>query len=143
MKTISGKKCLLDTNILLYAIDKKSSFHKEALLLFKKIENGDFFAFVSVQNLLEFGAVLSRGYKVPLKEVAEDMRLLLSNPKIKLIYPGPAVLPIFLRLMDKAPNVYIFGLFLTATALDNKIEVIISKDLDLKKIKEVIVYSQW
>ncbi len=140
---ISGKKCLFDTNILIFARDKTSLRHQKAVELFKDLEAGKFEAFVSYQNLLEFTAVLTRVYKISQKEVAGDLELLLSSPKIRVIYPTLATLPIFLKLLKKDTGVYVYDLYLAATAKTNGIEIIISNDNDFQKIKEVNLFNPY
>lgn len=143
MMNISGKKCLFDTNILIFARDKTSLRHQKAVELFKDLEAGKFEAFVSYQNLLEFTAVLTRVYKISQKEVAGDLELLLSSPKIRVIYPTLATLPIFLKLLKKDTGVYVYDLYLAATAKTNGIEIIISNDNDFQKIKEVNLFNPY
>lgn len=141
MMNIYGKKCLFDTNILIFARDKTSLLHEKTVKLFKDLESDKFETFVSYQNLLEFTAVLTRVYKLSQKEVSKDLELLLSSPKIRVIYPTIATLPIFLKLLKKDTGVYVYDLYLAATAKTNGIEIIISNDNDFQKIKEINLFN--
>lgn len=141
MNPIYGKKCLLDTNIFLFAYDRSSPHHQRAVRLFKDLEEERFQGYFSIQTLLEFGAVLNRGYKISMKEVKEDIELILANPKLKILYPLPSVLPIFLQLFQKEDKLYIFDLYLIATARAFNMEVIITADEDFRKIKDISVYN--
>lgn len=141
MKAIYGKKCLVDTNILLFARDKASPYHTKAANIFQMITEGKFEAYVSYQNLLEYSAVMTRLYKVSQKETASDIEMLLSYPNIKVIYPTLAASTVFLKLLKEEKGVYIFDLYLAATAISIGIKVIISDDRDFRKIKEVALFN--
>lgn len=141
MNPIYGKKCLLDTNVFLFAYDRSSPHHKQAVQLFKDLEEGKFQGFFSIQTLLEFGAVLTRGYKIAEKEVLEDIELILANPKLKILFPLPSVLIEFLRLFKRENRLYIFDLYLIATAKIFEIEVIITADSDFKTVKDISVFN--
>jgi len=63
IKLISGKRYLLDTNVLIYSVDKASPFYAKAK---KVIEIGikqNVSFVITHQNLLEYTAVLRRVYK--------------------------------------------------------------------------------
>lgn len=141
MNPIYGKKCLLDTNIFLFANDRSSVHHKKAVQLFKELEEGRFQGYFSIQTLLEFGAVLTRGYKIPKEEVEKDIKLILSNPKLKILFPLPSVLTEFLRLFGKETKLYIFDLYLIATAKIFEIEVIITADEDFRFVKDISIFN--
>lgn len=141
MNPIYGKKCLLDTNVFLFAYDRSSPHHQKAVQLFKNLEEGRFQGYFSIQSLLEFGAVLTRGYRIPKRKVAEDIKLILSNQKLKILFPLPSVLTEFLQLFGKESKLYIFDLYLIATAKIFEIEVIITADEDFKTIKDISVYN--
>lgn len=141
MNPIYGKKCLLDTNVFLFAYDRSSSHHNLAVRLFKELEEGKFQGFFSIQTILEFGAVLTSGYKITEKEVLEDTELILAHPKLKVLFPLPSLLPDFLALLNKDSHLYIFDLYLIATAKIFGIEVIITADEDFQRIKDISVYN--
>lgn len=141
MKAIYGKKCLVDTNILLFARDKASPYHHQAANIFQNIAEGKFEAYISYQNLMEYGAVLTRLYKVTQKETAKDIEMLLSDSNITVIYPSPNSAAIFLKMLKEESGVYIFDLFLAATAISAGIKMIVSDDHDFRKIKEISLFN--
>ncbi|MBV6477577.1 MAG: hypothetical protein HGGPFJEG_00316 [Ignavibacteria bacterium] len=51
------KKILLDTNVLVYSIDKNSIHHKKA---FELVNNFEYDLYTSSKNISEFLAVMSR-----------------------------------------------------------------------------------
>ena len=96
---------------------------------------------VSSQNLLELGAVLVHAFKISRQQAAKDLSLFFSDPLLEVIYPTPEVLERFFKLMKKAKELHIVDLFLLATALTHKVEILISADREFLKIKEIEVYN--
>ncbi|OGF98816.1 hypothetical protein A2153_04675 [Candidatus Gottesmanbacteria bacterium RBG_16_38_7b] len=138
---ISGKKCLIDTNIFIYAQDKKSAHFEEASKILRYLNEEKFQAFITLQNLLEYSAVLTRFYKYPKKDVVSDLKILVSNPKIVKLYPSDKTTVEFLKLMEKEPKIYIYDLYLVAYMKVYGIEVIITDDMDFKQIKDIEVIN--
>ena len=141
MKKLLNKRCLLDTNVLVSFIDKKHQYHKKASEIFEQILAGNIETFISSQNILELTAVFIHGYKKPKREVAENIELLMSDKLIALIYPSTKSLIRFLELMKKNTEIHTVDLFLISTALENDIDIIISGDKNLQKIKEIAVFN--
>jgi|GEM_PF-2144154 len=50
-------KALIDTNIMIYAKDKSSAFHKISIKFFK----GDYALFLTNKNLVEYYSAVTRG----------------------------------------------------------------------------------
>jgi len=139
IKLISGKRYLLDTNVLIYSVDKASPFYAKA----KKVveigikQNVSFV--ITHQNLLEYTAVLRRVYKIKLEEILKDIKIFTSY--FEVISPLPTTFEIFLKLLETNPKSYPFDLYLAATALDNQVFRIITanvKDFVNLGFKEVI-----
>jgi len=123
MRITYNAKYLVDTNILLYTLDKKSPFHKESVKIMNNKRRAELV--VAQQNLLELVAVLRRGFKVPLKQAIADAQIFANN--LKLIFPRPQTWLTFTGLAEKVrPTIYPFDIFLAATMLDNGIDKIIT-----------------
>ena len=136
-----GKKYLLDTNILVYSQDKKSSKNKRALEIIDELELNTENIFLTVNNLLEYSAVLTRFYKIPKKKISEDIRLFTEHPIFRIIYPSEAVTQKFINLMENNPKLYVYDLYLAAYMLVYGIETIITDDKDFEEIKGIEVIN--
>ncbi len=124
MKIISGEKYLIDTNVLVYAVDAGSPFFSKAKSLIELCrKNGGRLA-VAHQNLLEFTAVMDRVYRLPRKDILADARSF--SVHFEVIYPGPKTFQTFLGLMSGEAQLYPFDVYLAATMLDNGISRIIT-----------------
>lgn len=141
MMNISGKKCLLDTNILLFAADRGSPLHQKSKELFQQIDEDRFQAYISVQNILEFAAVLTRGYNLHQKKVKDFIDRLLSDNKITLLFPNLLAFQIFMKLLQKETGVYVFDLFLAATAKAAGVSTIVSDDDDFRNLPGFTAYN--
>lgn len=137
MKDIYGKKCLLDTNIILAARIRTDPHHIIATKIFEDIEKNIFAPFLSIQNVLEFSAVLTRVYKLSSREAARDIELIFSLPRIQVLYPTVTSRNIFIQLLSSYPNIYVFDLYLAATAISFGIDIILSNGNDFAGIKEI------
>lgn len=139
MSLISGAKYLVDTNILLYSVDRQSPFHvRSKEILETGLLQGISFV-VAHQNLVELMAVLTRGYGVERKQAVGDAQIFAS--RFDVIFPLPTTLDIFFQLIGKEKTTYPFDLYLTATMLDNQITRIITgnaKDFRTVGLEEVI-----
>jgi len=136
-----GKKYLLDTNILVYSQDKKSSKNKRALEIIDELELNTENIFLTVNNLLEYSAVLTRFYKIPKKKISEDIRLFTEHPIFRIIYPSEAVTQKFINLMENNPKLYVYDLYLAAYMQVFGIETIITDDKDFEEIKGIEVIN--
>lgn len=137
MINLSGKKCLIDTNILVAYINQSHPFHLIAKKLFKRILQKEFKPVLSSQNLLELTAVLIHAFKISQQEAVKDVELFANNPFFEIIYPNFDVLNKFFILMKKKPSIHAVDIFLIATALENGVEIIITADKQFMKVKEI------
>lgn len=139
MNLTSGAKYLVDTNILLYSVDRQSPFHVRSKEILEAGLQQDVSFVVAHQNLVEFVAVLTRGYGVERKQAVGDAQIFAS--RFDVIFPLPTTLGIFFQLIDKEKTTYPFDLYLTATMLDNQITRIITgngKDFRTVGLEEII-----
>lgn len=125
MKTILKGRYLLDTNILVYAYNQASPFHKRARELILEAVEGKFEAFLAQQNLVEFCNVLSNKFHISKASIKKDLLDITSD--ITIINPLPQTLIIFIDLFENSKLIsQTFDLYLAATMLDNDIHNIIT-----------------
>lgn len=139
MNLTSGEKYLVDTNVLVYSVDQSSSFYKKAREILERGLRGEFTLVIAHQNLIEFVAVLTRGYGVKIKNALDDAAAFVSH--FEVIFPLPTTIDVFFQLARVHKRIYAFDLYLAATMLDNKIMRIITgnaKDFAGLSFKEVI-----
>lgn len=137
MTNLKGKKCLIDTNILVAYINQGHPFHLNAKKLFKRIAEREFKPILSSQNLLELTAVLVHAFKIPQQEIIGDVELFANDPLFEIIYPNFDVLNKFFNLMKRRISIHTVDTFLIATALGNGVETIITADKQFMKVKEI------
>ena len=139
MNLTSGAKYLLDTNILVYSVDRQSPFYvRSKEILENGLRQGISFA-IAHQNLIEFVAVLTRGYGVERKQALGDAQVFAA--RFDVIFPFPTTIETFFQLADKQKATYPFDLYLAATMIDNQITRIITgnaKDFRGVGFEEVI-----
>ena len=140
MELTSQTRYLIDTNILVYSVNQQSPHYSKARKLLEDgLKQGVSFV-VAHQNLIEFVAVLTRGYSVKLKDALLDAESFAA--RFEVIAPLPATFARYARLAQKAKQtLYPFDLYLAATMLDNDVERIItanSKDFQGIGLKEVV-----
>ncbi len=89
---------LVDTNILIYAIDADSQFHERAL---KFLSNDTLRFFTTSKNISEFLVVLTRNEEIDLSsaECLEILNSLLAN--VTILYPNPMTFNVFQDLVRK------------------------------------------
>lgn len=86
---------LLDTNILIYALDKGNSFHHGATAL---ISDPSLNLFITTKNISEYFAVCSK-LNVPLKKAYGFYEQVARNTQI--LYPDNQSLSVFEQLLQK------------------------------------------
>ena len=86
------KKILIDTNILIYSIDKESVFHNKS---YEIVNSKQFDKYISSKNISEFLSVTTREtiYSLSIEEVLESLDFFISN--FTILYPSIHSLEIF------------------------------------------------
>jgi len=118
---------LIDTNILVYANNEDSEYHKVSKDLIEKAVNGDIEVALSIQNLFEFYAIITdkRRIEHPLspKYAKELIEFYKVNEFIKVIYPLPNTITTVTKLIEryKPKGQSIFDYLLVATMNDYSI----------------------
>ena len=136
---------LLDTNILVYAVNEDSKFHKAASGIHSKVLDGSIRACISVQNLIEFYSIItsSRVQKpLPAQIAFDEIDKYIADQRIKKIQFNGDALVVLRELVIKynvtAQNIY--DLKIVATMLVNNIgEIITANERDFKKFSEIKV----
>ncbi len=137
MTNLAGKKCLIDTNILVAYINQRHHLHLNAKKLFQRILNQKFKPVLSSQNLLELTAVLVHAFKISPQEAIKDVEIFTNDPTFEIIYPNLNVFNKFINLMKEKISIHTVDAFLIATALGNGVEIIITADKQFKQVKEI------
>lgn len=144
MPITSNTKYLLDTNILIYAYNRSSSFHTRAIEIILASKESANNMVVAQQNIVEFCNVLSVTYNIPYSSISEDASDMMKD--LHIITPRSTTLSLFLELLKgykQAPQ-YVFDIFLAATMFDNGIAHIITlNEKDFVGIKGISVYNPW
>lgn len=127
---------LLDTNILVYARDKDSPFHKKAKDIIHKAIKGELEACISLQNLIEFYAVVTNPKQVqnPLtpQEAKEDIEEYLSYINIKKLSIKESTVRLAIELAEKhrIAKQHIYDTQLVATMIENEVKKILTVNTD-------------
>ena len=121
---------LLDTNILVYAVDRKSTYHEPCKRIRDLAIFGEESCYLCPQVLFEFFSVVTNSKRVtnfitPSAAMGEINRYLIA-PGIKIIHPTINVFQIINELFNRHPveSREIFDLHIVATMLANNLRSI-------------------
>lgn len=138
---------LIDTNVLIYAIDEKSEFHSEAIGIFEQARKDKFIPCIAYQNILECYAIITDAKRVknPLNPVGA-LALLTNNYLDN---------PLFLKIQQRAETAKralsiavkyqlskqrVFDALLIQTMLDNGVKQIVTYNVkDFINFREIKV----
>lgn len=140
------EKVLIDTNLLVYSVNKDSVFYATTRKTLKILVERSLLLCISIQNLNEFLRVTtSKKYgSVPLsiKEATEYVNIYKNNYLI--LYPKEKALTKNLELAEKykITGSKIYDTFLVATMLENGIKTIVTNNTkDFAFYNEIGVYD--
>ncbi|MBD3365760.1 PIN domain-containing protein [candidate division WWE3 bacterium] len=128
LKEITGA-ALLDSNVLVYAVNAKSDFHGEALQVYNQLELGLFKGIVAHQNVLEATRVLTHGkYKETLSPSVALERMAPVLSLCRIVHPGYHSWRIVSELITKydLKSNMVFDAYLVATMLTNDIHRVVT-----------------
>lgn len=141
---ISSKKVLFDSNILVYAHNKRSPYFKKAKLLHEQVLAGELSAAIAQQNILEFLAIVTNPKIIPRfltpGEAVEKVRTYLESP-FEILEPNKQTLKMALDLIGqhKIKQKDIFDAYLVATMITNEVFTLYTaNDQDFKKFADKI-----
>lgn len=140
-----SKKYLIDTNILVYSINKNSDFHTQTNTLLQKLINQDYQLYTSTQNLLEFERIITHpifnkliDYRIRNKQLdfwINNLNILHEDKIVWLKY-------LELRAQLKPIGNKIFDIWLASIAISNGIHYIVTaNEKDFTNIPEIKIYN--
>ena len=132
-----NKRLLVDTNILIYAIDADSKFHEKAQ---KLILNPRYELYTTSKNISEFLVVLTRteSIKIDVIKVLKILKNLLSN--FVILYPNKESTIKFEELLKKYKprGLRIHDFEIISIGLASGIDLIVTQNIDdFKNVKEI------
>jgi predicted nucleic acid-binding protein len=136
-------KVLVDTNILIYAIDSASQFYGKSQALLDQVENGEIQVFIAEKSLYELAAVLSSPAfigKIEPNQIRQHLLYFADNSTFTILYSTPNITNtswrLFFNLSPRKNRIY--DLVLAATAIEYDIDTIYTKNVrDFESIKEL------
>ncbi len=139
---------LLDTNILVYAANKDSEFHKIAVKARDQVINGELQGCVSLQNLVEFYSIITSSKRIenpltPEVSLREISKYVKSENILKVGFSETA-LNILSELARKYKVVAqdIYDLKIVATMIANQVDTIVTvNERDFIKYSEIKVIN--
>ena len=138
------KPVFLDSNILVYAINKKSPYYIGARAILDIINKGELRACLSPQVLGEFYAVITNPRKLeralPPQEAVYVVERLLSADAVLKLYPQQNTLKLTLKLVKhyQIKDLDFFDAHIVATMLDNGVTTIYTvNEGDFAVFKEI------
>lgn len=139
---------LFDSNILVFAHNTASPYHRKAKELLFSVISTDSSAALSPQNILEFYSIITSPKRVDKPLVAKDAIFLskeyLESGAFVLIYPQETTVKRAFELAEShgIKKVDIFDTFLAVTMLDNGITTIYTdNEKHFKIFKEIKVVN--
>ncbi len=113
-------KILVDTNVLIYSLDKNSRYHLASISL---LSNPNYSLYVSTKNISEFVAVATK-QKVEYSIITEFLAELPKN--VKILFPDHKSLKIFYNLFhsNKPVGNKVYDMEIVSVMIANKIPTI-------------------
>ncbi len=129
-----SEKYLIDTNVLIYSLDKTSKYNKISRNIIDQIFDGKRNGVLATQNVLELYASVTSPRFIPHsltpKQANSEMARLSKSP-FEIISPHPETLAITQKLcvQTKITGKKIFDVFLIATMLSNNVSNIVTVNI--------------
>ncbi len=128
---------LVDTNILIYALDADSQFHHRAL---KFLYDPTIRFFITSKNIAEFLVVLTRNEEINIStsECLELLNNLIVD--VEILYPNPTTIKLFFDLIKKynPRGLWIHDLEIASISIAHGISKIATNNIvDFKRIDEI------
>ncbi|OGM14617.1 hypothetical protein A3E44_03995 [Candidatus Woesebacteria bacterium RIFCSPHIGHO2_12_FULL_41_24] len=142
MTNTSKESFLLDTNVLVYLLDKDSKFYRQVIELFEWIEDKNLTIYISYQVILELIRTLVKDYNFLLSKSIGLTRRLVEKKPFETIFPLPSTIEKFYEISASNNNKQVFDIYLAATALDNGVNSLVTNNKkDFEGIKGLRVYD--
>ncbi len=130
------KKILLDTNILIYYINKSGEFNKQVTDI---LQNKNYELYISTKNISEFFVVMTK-YKVDWDNI---LKYIIEITNIAtIIYPNSNSVAIFKELCKKYKphRNQVFDIEIISIMLANKLDIIATFNYkDFKNVSEISI----
>lgn len=146
MKT--QKRVLFDTNVLIYAQDKYSRYFSQAQRAHEIAISNEIRAFLSLQNLTEFLAVITNPKRVPKPltrtQAINEVKKYLYSGVFNLIHPSTHSADLLLKNIQywqKSSLAHIFDVQLVATMMSNNIKCLLT--LNVNDFSSISVIETW
>jgi len=128
---------LVDTNVLIYAVDADSRFHEQAV---KLLSDPTLKLFTTSKNISEFLVVLTRNDEIKLS--AAECLEILNNMLLDIVvlYPNPMTMKVFHDLIRKynPRGLWIHDVEIASIGIAHGISVIATNNVsDFKRITEL------
>lgn len=144
MMISKSKQILIDTNILIYAVNKDSGYHKQARIILEQVSAGEINGVISIQNVLEFCSVLTSvkllNKPISIKKVWKLVKDIIDSG-VEVVYPNNAIIQILPKLFSKSETLgkRIYDYYLVATMLNYNISTIYTvNEKDFQNFKHTI-----
>lgn len=137
------KRCLFDTNVLVYALDEDSPYHAASARLIGQANQGELEAHITQQVLLECFAVVTNPKRVahPLStsEALELIQGHILDSPLRLLSARDEALMLTWHLAESYQLIgsEVFDAYLVATALTHGILNVYSGDVLFARFKEI------
>ncbi len=133
--TNNNEKVLIDTNILIYSLDKNSKYYAFANDIINSYSGS---AYITSKNISEFIAVLSKNKNIDYKYIKKKVKDLTFN--FEILFPGTNSFKIFNDLIEKyePKGNLIYDIEVVSVMLASNIKSIATVNVkDFENIKEV------
>lgn len=124
---MSADRALLDTNVLIYALDPTSTFHPACHALLERTKTAGAGLCIAPQNLAEFYAIVTNSRRVPTPRTSDEavavVEQFLERPGLELLPVPTDVVARWITLLRRHAVVGgdLFDIQLVATMLGNGI----------------------
>lgn len=140
---------LIDTNVLVYAVDEDSSSHAAAKKFLKSVVEGPETWHLTWQIVFEFLRTVTHpkaAQKAPLfiDEALNAVRKLLAIPSLQLIHPGARHFEIFAELAAHTPGTrgnFVHDVRLAAILIENGVRKIYTADESFRRFRDIDVVN--
>ncbi len=131
MTRLSGQSFLVDTNVLVYALDRSSRQYAQASRLLSACVAGRMAGYIAQQNLLELTRVLTRHYRLPAAQALADVQTIARHRRLSVIAPTPGTLSLFFQLASaQTGGIFdVFDLYLAATMRPSGLSTIVTANV--------------
>lgn len=136
MKTIFKNQLGIDTNIIIYALNKDAACHSQVASILSETKKHNTPLFLSHQNILEAEQVLTKVYKISQNQAIADIQAFMNIFNTLTVRPRTTTLQHYHRFLTQYANLDIFDTYLAATFLDNGISYLLTENVkDFRNIK--------